>query len=533
LLFTPIRGAESGVEYVLQTVEDVTDKVRESIRRAEPEVHVQQPWQMQEDSRRWRELLLQTPAAIAVLLGPEHRFEWVNAEFLRLVSRSSQAMMLGKALRDALPEVAGQGYAHEFDRVYQSGAVYKAPEALVRFGEANGCEKEVYIDLVCLPTRNRQGQVDGLFVHATDLTDWVASRKHVEDNERQFRTLAETIPHLAWMANETGHIFWYNRRWYDYTGTTFEEMEGWGWEKVHDPAVLSAVITEWTTAINSGEPFDMVFPLKGADGLFRSFLTRVEPVKDNDGRVVRWFGTNTDITEQRKTEEELRRINRELEEFAYVASHDLQEPLRMVNIYTHLLLKHLGCEDAKMNQYAGFVKQGVSRMQELIHDLLTFSRTVQTSEPSTSTADLSCSLTQALSVLKSRIEESGAIITAADLPAVQGDTKQLSHVFENLISNSLKYRKPGRKPEVCISAMREGSQGVISVRDNGIGFEQQYAEQIFGLFKRLHKDEYPGTGLGLAICLRIIERYGGRIWAEGRPGQGTTFYFALPLADFQ
>jgi light-regulated signal transduction histidine kinase (bacteriophytochrome) len=275
----------------------------------------------------------------------------------------------------------------------------------------------------------------------------------------------------------------------------------------------------------------MIFPLKGADGVFRQFLTRIEPVKDNQGHVVRWFGTHTDITDQRRIEEELRRMNRELEEFSYVVSHDLQEPLRMVNIYTQLILEQLGEEDAMLNQYAGFVRQGVIHMQALIRDLLTFSRTVHTAELRVGTADLAVSFGEAVSVLKNRIEESGAVITAQSLPITRGDTQQLARVFQNLLSNSLKYCKKGIPPEIRVSVVLHGDQWIVSVRDNGVGFEPQYAERIFGLFKRLHNDEYPGTGLGLAICRRLMERYGGRIWADGRPGEGATFSFSLPRVE--
>jgi light-regulated signal transduction histidine kinase (bacteriophytochrome) len=272
----------------------------------------------------------------------------------------------------------------------------------------------------------------------------------------------------------------------------------------------------------------MVVPLKGSDSSFRSFLTRAEPVKDNQGRVVRWLGTNTDITDQRRTEDELRRMNRELEEFAYVASHDLREPLRMVNIYTHLIVKTLGEVDGKLGLYSGFVRRGVAQMEKLINDLLTYSRTVQAEELPVGIADLSVSLNEAMSVLKDRFEESGALVTAPPLPAVRGDTGQMSHVFQNILSNALKYRKEGVCPQIVISCHIEADHYIISVRDNGIGFEPQYAERIFGLFKRLHKDEYPGTGLGLAICKRIVERHGGRMWAEGYPGEGCVFRFSVP-----
>ena len=275
----------------------------------------------------------------------------------------------------------------------------------------------------------------------------------------------------------------------------------------------------------------MVFPIRGANGEFRSFLTLVKPVKDSEGNVLRWFGSNTDVTDQRKTEEELRRVNRELEEFAYVASHDLQEPLRMVNIYTQMIMKQVGGQNPELIQFEGFVRQGVKRMETLIHDLLTFSRAVHTEEIPIGTADLQAALTEAKSVLDARIKDCGAEITAPALPTVRGDTSQLAHVFQNLLSNSLKYRKEDIAPKIEVSYAREGDRFVVAMQDNGIGFEQRYAERIFGLFKRLHQHEVSGTGLGLAICQRIIERYGGNIWAVGRPGDGATFFFALPCVE--
>ena len=516
-IFVPVFAANGGVDAVAVSTRDVTER-----KRAEDLA--------QEDRRRWRELLFHTPAAVAVIRGAEHRYEWVNAEYIRLVGRTAEALV-GKTVLEAVPELEGQSYVTLLNRVYQTGEPFIGHESLARLNHGEGILRDVYLNFIYLAIRNVAGQIDGIFCHATDVTDMVVTRKRIEESERQFRTLAECIPHLAWMADETGHIFWYNRRWYDYTGTTFEEMEGWGWKKVHDPKVLPTVLTQWEGAISSGAPFEMVFPLKGAGGAFRSFLTRVEPVKDNHGNVVRWFGTNTDITDQRRTEEELRRMNRELEEFAYVASHDLQEPLRMVNIYTHLILKTLGGSDVRLNQYAGIVQDGVNRMEALIRDLLTFSRAVHAGELPFTTVDLSASLSEALSVLKTRIEESGAIITAQRLPTVRGDTGQMPHVFQNLLSNALKYCKKDVRPEIYITVKPDGNQWIVSVRDNGIGFEPQYAERIFGLFKRLHKHEYPGTGLGLAICQRIVERCGGRMWAEGRPTEGATFHFSLPRID--
>jgi len=227
--------------------------------------------------------------------------------------------------------------------------------------------------------------------------------------------------------------------------------------------------------------------------------------------------------------EALVKANGELEEFAYVSSHDLQEPLRMINIYTQLLIREFAGQSEKAQQYADFIEGGVKRMEKLLSDLLTYSRTIHSDTAKVGNTDLSKPLAQALATLKSRIEENGAEIESNELPTVAGEEAQLAQVFQNLLSNALKYRRVDRSPKIVISAERQGKEWVVSITDNGIGFDQQYARRIFGLFKRLHKDEYPGTGLGLAICHRIIERCGGRMWAEGRPGEGSTFYLAFPI----
>jgi light-regulated signal transduction histidine kinase (bacteriophytochrome) len=200
----------------------------------------------------------------------------------------------------------------------------------------------------------------------------------------------------------------------------------------------------------------------------------------------------------------------------------------MVNIYTQLILQNLAADKEKLSQYSGFVREGVRRMEALIHGLLSFSRSVHTEELQVGEAVLDESCAEALAVLKKRIEDTGAKIGLSPLPAVRGETSQMAHVFQNVLSNSIKYRREGVRPEIEISAVRSVETWTITIRDNGIGFEPEYAERIFGLFKRLHKDEYPGTGLGLAICKRIVERYGGRMWAEGTPGEGASFHFSLP-----
>jgi PAS domain S-box-containing protein len=251
-----------------------------------------------------------------------------------------------------------------------------------------------------------------------------------------------------------------------------------------------------------------------------------------------------DVTERKRAEEALRargealaRSNAELEQFAYVASHDLQEPLRMVASYTQLLARrYQGKLDPQADTYIRFAVDGAQRMQALINDLLALSR-VGTQQRAMRPVDTARVIANVLKWLGSALEESGGTVEVEGaLPTVLGDAGQLEQLFQNLVANALKFRRPDVAPRVVVRAVRasdaDGAPWQFTVRDNGIGFEPQFADQIFVVFQRLHtRTEYPGTGVGLAICRKIVERHGGTIWAEATPGEGAAFHFTLPDAD--
>jgi PAS domain S-box-containing protein len=243
-----------------------------------------------------------------------------------------------------------------------------------------------------------------------------------------------------------------------------------------------------------------------------------------------------DITERKKAEEilklkleELSRSNAELEQFAYVSSHDLQEPLRMISSYLQLLQRrYQGKIDEKADKYIYFAVDGAARMQVLINDLLEFSRvTTKAKEPEPT--DCEFLLNQVLLNLELFIKENKATMSHDSLPEVMADNTQLAQVFQNLIANGIKFHSE-EAPKIHISAEKKANEWVFSVKDNGIGIDPQYSEKIFEVFKRLHrKEEYPGTGIGLAICKKIVERHRGYIWVESELGKGSTFYFTLPI----
>jgi light-regulated signal transduction histidine kinase (bacteriophytochrome) len=269
-----------------------------------------------------------------------------------------------------------------------------------------------------------------------------------------------------------------------------------------------------------------VFPVE-----LRTFL-----IRDEEQRPIGMWSIVRDITERKQMEREREKVmialtqsNEDLKQFAYVASHDLQEPLRMVASYTQLLAERYGDQlDDKAHKFIAYAVDGASRMQTLILDLLAFSRVETRAQPFKS-VDAQSALGAAIVNLKAVIDETGSLVTTDDLPQVRADESQLTMVFQNLINNGIKFQNERHPAHIHVSAQPQNGCWCFSVQDNGIGIDAKYKDKIFLVFQRLHtRSEYPGTGIGLALCKRIIDRHGGRIWFESSPGQGTTFFFTIP-----
>jgi PAS domain S-box-containing protein len=263
-------------------------------------------------------------------------------------------------------------------------------------------------------------------------------------------------------------------------------------------------------------------------------LLSVVMLRDSEGNPLSMIASTRDISERKQAEqalaektEDLQRSNEELERFAYVASHDLQEPLRMVTSYMQLLERRYGAKlDADAHDFIGFAIEGARRMHNLINDLLQLSRVGTHGKPFQD-IELSRVFDEALNNLEVAINENGAVITRSSLPAVLVDAGQMVQLFQNLLSNAIKFHGKG-PPNIEVSAKKEDSEWIFAVKDNGIGIDPKYFDRIFAVFQRLGGNEYPGTGLGLAQVRKIVQRHRGRIWVESQPGEGSTFYFTIP-----
>ncbi len=263
----------------------------------------------------------------------------------------------------------------------------------------------------------------------------------------------------------------------------------------------------------------------------------MSPIKDDAGKVTHFVGMQLDITDRMEAQqalvaktEQLEQSNHELEQFTYATSHDLQEPLRMINSYLQLIRKRYGEEfDEDGNTFLDFASEGADRMQALINDLLTLSRLSDDSRRYKKIAMREV-VDRSLNNLKLLVEETGTTLTIGRLPTMCVDPVQITQLFQNLINNAIKYRRAGVKPVVDISARKDGGSYIFTVKDNGIGIEPKHFDRVFTIFQRLHtRSEYPGTGIGLTICAKIIKRHNGSIWVESEPGKGSSFMFSMPV----
>ena len=510
LSYSPYKNKEGKIEGVLASGYDVTQQVELKNKKENEILNVQA-----------YNLFMQAPVGFSLVRGNNHTLELANAAGLKIAGKGEE--IIGKTISEILPGIESQGYIDLLDRVKNNGESFDLKESPVVL-EKNGKEETIYVNLTYQPYYEGEN-IAGVLSISSDVTELFLAKKESEELRERFETMANNIPNLAWIANADGWIFWYNSRWYEYTGTTPKEMEGWGWKSVHDPETLPAVLEQWQQSINTGKSFDMIFPIKGTDNIFRPFLTRVVPVKNADGKVIRWLGTNTDITKQKELE-------RMKDNFLSIASHELKTPVTTIKAYGQIVENML--EKKGDEETLGMIKKmstQVNRLTNLIEDLLDITKIHQGKLMyNESFFDFNELVKEVIDDMQKTSSSHQIKINLGQSEKVYVDKDKLSQVLNNLISNAIKYSP--KADSILVTSQLEEKGIQLSVQDYGIGISATELQNVFEQFYRVEGDSqstFPGLGIGLYICSEIVTKQGGKIWVESVVNEGSTFYIWLPF----
>ena len=528
------------------------------------------PSVLQED---FSQLLMNVPAVIAVLEGPEHRYVLANPLYYQVVCHGRE--IIGKTIRTALPELEGQGIFELLDEVCETGVAYKNNELKVMLDRKNnGILSEVYFNFTLQPIIATTGQVSGIFVHAIDVTDYVINRMKLKRSEEQFRSfvLNSPVPTGIYIgremriqtANEAILHTWDKKA--EVIGKTFREalpeLEGQPFYQLLDDVYMTG------KTYQANEDRVDLFRNGKMETTYYNFTYKA--LRNEFGEIYGVINTGVEVTELveaknkiKKTEEDLEQqvklrtleleklngdllhTNEQLRQFAYVASHDLQEPLRKINIYgDRLANSNHTLSPGNYKEYLNKIISSARRMSNLIHDLLNFSR-LDSYANSFSTVNLNSIAEKVKEDFEILISQKSATINIDQLGIIEANSLHMNQLLYNLLGNALKFSKEGVKPVINVTsriltqeelnefpdlnktlAFRE-----IIISDNGIGFDQQFAKQVFIIFQRLHgPGKFEGTGIGLALCKKIVDHHGGEIFAISRENDGSSFHIILPLA---
>ena len=521
------RDAAGRPQYAISVIDDVTAR-----READAALR-----ESEERYRRTFELAGSGVAHIAL----DRKFIRVNRRLCEILGYPEHELigMTGRQIShpgdlDVINSQRAKLYAGEIDRVRVEKRYVRKDRSIV------------WVAFSMVVERNERGEPIYEIAIFDDITERRRAEAAVRESEERFRSLTQLSSDWYWEQDAQFGLTFMSRRMGERTGLDASAYIG---RKRWDQPALNLTDADWAghrAQLERHEPFrNFEMERPNPTGGTRWISVSGEPIFDEAGAFLGYRGVGSDITERKRAEAELRRAhdevaqkadelqrsNAELEQFAYVASHDLQEPLRMVSSYTQLITKRYGDKlNDEAKEFMHYVVDGAARMKQLIEDLLAYSR-VGTKGKEFKPMQMEAAVRRAITNLRSAIEESSAAVTWDPLPTVVGDEAQLGQLYQNLFGNALKFRGPG-VPRIHVSAAERDADWQFTIADNGIGIEPQYFERIFMLFQRLHTmGDYPGTGIGLAICKKVVERHGGRIWVSSTPGEGSQFHFTLPKKD--
>jgi PAS domain S-box-containing protein len=517
--YSPVRDEAGEIGGMFVTCIETTAQVLAERRRLEENV-------------RLHALFQQAPGFMAVVRDPNHVFELANDAYLQVVG---YRQLVGKPVREALPELAGQGFFELLDHVYSTGEAYVGRALPAKLQREPGAPlEERFVDFVYQPIKDQNGKVSGIFCEGIDVTESVRATTALRESEQRLRQLANTIPHLTWMAQPDGFVHWYNDRWYEFTGGRLEDMQGWAWTKLFSPDDIPVLVERWERSIATGEPYEATARMRGASGEWRSFFMRASPLRDATGAIVQWFGTNTDVTDLRKAQDELMASNRRKDEFLAMLAHELRNPLAPISAAAELL-KLSGNNPERAIKAGEVISRQVRHMTELVDDLLDVSRVTRgLVRLDTQDLDLKAIVANAIEQVRPLIEARRHVLTTrmgAGHIVVHGDRTRLVQAVTNLLGNAAKYTPQGG--EIALEVVVQGAQVSIAVKDNGIGIDAGLLPHIFDLFTQAERTPdraQGGLGIGLALVRSVLVLHGGSIEAHSDgPGKGSTFTITLPL----
>ncbi len=473
-----------------------------------------------ESKRRINDILMSLGDGLFAL-DREWKIIYINEHAAQIAEQPSDDLV-GKNIWELWPELPGTPVEKYYRRVMEEGI----PEQFRALGIRTGR----WYDVNVYPSS------EGITIFYVDRTEQTQIEQALLKSEEHFRQLANSMPQLVWTARPDGSVDYYNQRHKEYHGLVMND-DTWEWTPGLHPEDVASTLEAWHHSLETGELYQSESRVLMADGSYRWHLSRGMAVRDEEGRIIRWFGTATDIQDQKMAEEQLRLYteklkisNRELQEFAYVASHDLQEPLRKIQAFGDSLLESATPLDDHQRDYLGRMRTAAARMRAMVDSLLLLSRITTQGRPFVR-VDLAQVADDVLSDLEYQINRTGGKVLVGNLPVLEGDPLQLHQLLQNLIGNALKYHHPDTPPVIKVSANLLPSHVQILVEDNGIGFNPDEIGRMFQPFQRLvGRSQFEGSGIGLAICRRIVERHSGEITAKSEPGKGSVFIVTLPVS---